>query len=238
MSLVIPAVLPASRKDLEEKLTFFASLPSVSAVQIDVVDGRFATPASWPYSGKDEWQRMLAKDEMLPHLDRITYEIDLMCLDAESAAESWLSLGASRLTFHIETAVQVSQLLARVHKRFGSGPCASGIVHVGLAMNANTDIALIEPYLDRIDYVQFMGIARIGRQGQPFERSVLPKIRGFHARHPEVKIQVDGGVTLDVARELFALGVSNVVVGSAILHAPDPRSLLEEFEALENPFGV
>src|SRR5674476_869890 len=106
MSLVVPAVLPTSREDLEEKLALFARISSVERVQIDVVDGKFATPASWPYSAKatqgtpyPELEAMVQKGEMLPYLDHLAYEIDLMCLDVEQAAEAWLALGASRLTF-------------------------------------------------------------------------------------------------------------------------------------------
>ena len=42
---------------------------------------------------------------MLPALDHIAYEIDLMCFDAEQAADAWLKLGATRLTFHVESSI-------------------------------------------------------------------------------------------------------------------------------------
>src|SRR3989344_2221029 len=100
MSLIVPAVLPSSRKDFEEKLALFSRIPSVSRVQIDVVDGRFASPASWPFSAPKEFSDMVESGEMLPCPDRITYEIDLMCIDAERIAEAWLLLGATRLTLH------------------------------------------------------------------------------------------------------------------------------------------
>jgi ribulose-phosphate 3-epimerase len=238
MSLVVPAVLPSSRIDLEEKLALFARMPSVSRVQIDVVDGRFATPASWPYTVPQELNNMLASGEMLPELDRITYEIDLMCFDPESAAESWLALGASRLTFHAESSINVSHLLASARERFGCGFISCGMADFGIALNVMSDLAIIEPYLDQIEYIQFMGIARIGRQGQPFDRHVLDKIRLFHSRHPKIAIQVDGGVSLDTAHELVALGVSNLVVGSAILRASDPVAEVAKFEALHTSFGV
>src|SRR3989344_1712950 len=103
MSLITPAVLPSSRKDFEEKLVLFAQFPSVTRVQIDVVDGRFATPASWPYTDSTsspqvapaEFHTMIAANKLLPYLDRIEYEIDLMCLDAERVADAWLAFGAS-----------------------------------------------------------------------------------------------------------------------------------------------
>ena len=211
-----------------------------------MVDGKFATPASWPYFAKatqgtpyPELEAMVKEGEMLPALDRISYEIDLMCLDAVAATEAWLALGATRLTFHAESTTDLPRLLASARKRYGAGGgFASGLVSFGLAINVASDLALIETCIPEIEYVQCMGIAKIGRQGQPFDRRVLEKIRVFHSRHPEVALQVDGGVSLDSAKKLIALGVSHLVVGSGILRATNPAAAFAAFEALQMPYGV
>ena len=238
MSFVVPAVLPSSHEDLETKLAHLASVPSLSRVQIDVVDGKFATPACWPYTAPKELRDMVAQGEMLPYLDRIAYEIDLMCLDVQSAANAWVALGASRLTFHAESIIDLAQFFAHAREHYGCGVISCDLISIGLAINIESDLALIEPHLDQVDYVQFMGIARIGRQGQPFDQRVLEKLRLFRERHPEMVVQVDGGVSLESAPELLALGVSNLIVGSAILHAADPHAELEKFEALASGHTV
>jgi len=83
-----------------------------------------------------------------------------------------------------------------------------------------------------------MGIAKIGRQGQPFDQRVFEKARTFRARHPEVPIQVDGGISLENAKKLVVLGVSHFIIGSAIMRAGDPAAAIAEFEALQSPYGV
>ena len=230
---IIPAVLPANREDLEGKLAILAAIPSVARVQIDVVDGKFAAPASWPYSAGGQggaaaelaaWAR---EGGALPEPWRIAYEMDLMCLDAERAAGEWLALGASRLTFHAESAIDLERFLAAVYRRYGEH-CVS----VGLALGIGSDLSLIEPHIRQISYVQFMGIATIGRQGQRFDSRVFEKIRAFRARHPGVAVQVDGGVSLENAKKLIALGVSGLVVGSAILRARDPAAAFAKLDAL------
>lgn len=233
MGLIVPAVLPTSREDLAEKIRRFSGITAVSRIQIDVVDGRFASPATWPYTMSNELRSMVEKGEMLPHLDRIAYEIDLMCLDAERATEDWLALGASRLTLHAESIMEIPKCLASMKSRYGDVSAT-----FGLALNVMSELSLIEPCLDQVEYVQFMGIASIGKQGQPFDRRVLEKMRLFRLRHPDMPIQVDGGVTYDVARELIGLGVTNLVVGSALLRAMDPGSEVRRFEELQTPFGV
>jgi ribulose-phosphate 3-epimerase len=233
MGLVVPAVLPSSQADLREKLARFAAIPAISRIQIDVVDGRFATPTSWPYTMPKDLSEMAEKGRLLPYLDRVAYEIDLMCLDAERAAAAWLTLGASRLTFHAETLLNIPKSLARMKERYGDVSAS-----FGLALNIASEFSLIEPALSQIEYVQFMGIASIGKQGQIFDRRALMNVRAFHARHPQIAIQVDGGVTEEVARELIALGVTNLVVGSALLRAADPALEFEKLESLVSPFGV
>lgn len=239
MGLVVPAVLPSSRKELDEKIILFASLPGISRVQIDVVDGEFASPASWPYTAPKEFSDMVRRGGMLPYIGRITYEIDLMCKDAERAAAAWLSLGATRLTFHAESTTDLPKFIAAARKHYSAGAeFSSDLISFGLALNVASDLALLEPCLGDASYVQFMGIARIGVQGQPLDERVFEKIRVFHERHPDVPIQVDGGVSLKNAKKLVSLGVSNLVVGSAILRAQDPAAAIEEFESFVSPYGV
>lgn len=239
MSFVVPAILPTSRADLDEKLRLLTHIPTVERVQIDVVDGVFASPATWPYTAPDEFHQMTGQGESLPQRERVEYEIDLMCIDAEHVAGTWLLLGASRLTFHVESVPNLEQLLENMHRRYGSGTdFASKLVSFGVAIDFESDLDLIEPFLGTIDYVQCMGIAKIGRQGEPFDPKVYEQVRAFHAKHPEVAVQVDGGVSLDNAKELLKLGVTNLVVGSAILRAEDPIKAVEAFEALQSPYGV
>ena len=243
MGLVVPAVLPSSKHELDEKLKLFSQIPSVSRIQIDIIDGRFASPASWPYSVRatkgmpTELETMAQKGEMLPQLDRLEYEVDLMCLDVESVAEEWLALGVSRLTFHAESATDLPRFLAFARGRYGAGGLTP-LISFGLALNVASDLALIESCLGKIEYVQFMSIARIGQQGQPFDPRVFEKVRIFHARHPEIPMQVDGGISLENAKKLMALGVSNLVIGSAILRGDDSAAAVAAFEELQSPYGV
>ena len=232
MSLIIPAVLPSSREDLEEKLALFARIQSVNRIQIDVVDGKFASPASWPYTAPTELELMVERREMLPRLDKFEYEIDLMCLDAERAATSWLALGATRLVFHAESVTDLPRFLALARGMFGQ------LVSLGLALNIASNIALVEKNLGKVDYVQFMGIARIGRQGQPLDRGIFERVRSFHSRHPDTIVQVDGGVSVESARAFRVLGISNLVVGSGLLRAGDPAAAFAAFEGVRSLYGI
>lgn len=234
MSLVVPAVLPKNREDLENKLERFAAIPSVTRIQIDVVDGRFATPKSWPYTESRALEVVAGTNPMsFPNHERIEYEIDLMCLDGERAAGQWLMLGASRLTFHAEAILNLKSFFATVGQRYGRD-----VISYGLAINLATDWSLIEPVVEELSYVQCMGIETIGRQGQPFDKRVIEKIRAFHKQYPNIPVQVDGGVSLATARALVEAGASNLIVGSALMRASDVAQEIQKFENLETPYAV
>jgi pentose-5-phosphate-3-epimerase len=240
MSLVVPAVLPSSRADPEQRLSFFAEVSQVERVQIDIVDHKFSSTPSWPFSAEatkgtpSELEEMVQTGVMLPATERIEYEIDLMCFDPLRFAGAWLALGASRLTFHTESSADLPQLLAEARKRYG-------MVSLGLALNIDSSPAPVRACQSELEYVQFMGIAKIGRQGEPFDERVFKKIETFHKMYPAMPIQVDGGVSLANARKLLALGVSNLVVGSVLAKARTPlaaTTAIAAFEVLETPFGV
>lgn len=214
MVTVVPAILPSSQDDLAEKLERLAAIPAVSRIQIDIVDG---VPKS-----------DFGSSVQLPHLDRIEYEIDIMCRDALRAADDWLSLGASRLVFHAGSTSDLPLLFSGARKRYGE------IVSCGLALAIDDDIALVEEAADKITFAQLMGIARIGRQGEPFDERVFERARAFRKRYPDTPLQVDGGVSLGNARGLFALGVDTIVVGSALLRASDPAATFAQLESLHN----
>ncbi len=227
--MIVPAILPVSRKDLEDKLGRLSGL--CTEVQIDIVDGKFAGPATWPYlEGERALSDMQAKGELLPHADEFHIEIDLMSADPESVAGTWIGLGATRLTIHAESTRYLSRLIESTRTQYGyAKDFAPGLLSIGLALNTETDVALIEPFIGNLDYVQFMGIRKIGVQGSPFDPTTVARIHAFHKRYPHLALQVDGGVSRTNAAALLDAGASRLIVGSDLWHA---ENLSAEFRAL------
>lgn len=238
MGIIVPAIIPTSREHLASSLARLEGY--AKEIQVDIVDGVYAKPASWPYvTDVSEPSRMLAEGEMLPNAGEFAFEIDLMCSDLESMSGTWIGLGASRLTVHAASTRYLSRFIENARTVYGHDKEFSpGLLSIGIAIGVETDIALIEPFLKDMDYVQFMGIRQIGVQGQPFEASVIAKIRSFRKKYPDMPVQVDGGVTLEVAPKLLEAGVSRLVVGSGIWKAADPLAALREFTALTEKHGI
>ncbi len=249
MNVIIPALLPVSKEDLASKLARVKTF--AKDIQLDMVDGRFITPASWPYSENQNqklngrqsmlssMKDILTEADMLPYVDQLSYEIDLMVTNPEDITGEWIECGASRLTIHVESSKYLAKALEELKTKYGHAKdFVPGMLSVGLAINITTDLAILEPFIHDIDYVQFMGIAVIGKQGQPFDDKVLRKIAQFRQKHPDMLVQVDGGVSLKTAPALLSAGVDRLIVGSALWNTEDPAAEYHKFEELVHEYGV
>ncbi len=234
MGVVVPAVLAHSRTSVEETLKRFDGL--VSVVQIDVVDGRFAGPATWPYTEVAE-RKILEGRCTLPFFGHFSYEIDLMVERPEDTISAWIEAGASRIVVHVEGVRSFGALSERLSAAGHEKGFAPGLLSFGIALNTDTDIGALDPYLPIADYVQFMGIKTIGKQGQPFDKRVIRKIEAFRKAHPDMPIQVDGGVTRATAPLLLSAGVRRLVVGHDLTRSDDVAQELERLEDIANEYG-
>lgn len=103
---------------------------------------------------------------------------------------------------------------------------------VGLSMSPETDVTKVLPFLDQLDFVQFMTV-HPGKQGNDFIPEVLDTITNFRKSHHDVTIQADGGVSDLNIKPLLRAGVNNVVIGSAIFGTKDPKLSYKVFERTE-----
>jgi ribulose-phosphate 3-epimerase len=151
---------------------------------------------------------------------------------------AFLQAGAGRLVVHIESTSDISGLIDELEKTYGRDKeLSTDLLSLGLSIQIDTPLSKLEAHLPRVDYVQFMGIAHIGRQGIPFDERVLGKIKEFKKAHSDMLIQVDGGVSLESAPALFDAGADRLVVGSALWKSEDMPGTLHAFDALAEQYG-
>lgn len=207
---IIPAIMPKDYEHLDEMMSLFVGV--VPLVQLDIMDGKFVPERTWPYSRDPHFEAISKEEEGMPRWEEIDFEADLMISDPELAVPKWVSAGANRVIVHVESMKDFEVIRAAVPE---------GMIELGLAINNDTPLSMLDPYLDRIDFVQCMGIAQIGFQGQPFDERVVERVRTLRAMKPEMPISVDGSVNFDTARILADAGATRLVSGSAILEADD-----------------
>lgn len=226
---IIPAILPQSFTELREKMAEVEGL--VTNVQIDVCDGIFVPAKTWPYqNGGDDpdFDSLMSEAESFPFWQEIDFEADLMVANPELVWRKWLEAGAKRLIFHIESTKNIHALLKTVNSEI---PGHDSFLHVeiGIAINISTPNEKLNDVMNDVDFVQFMGINRIGFQGEAFDEQVLEKISDLREKFPNATISVDGGVNLENAPLLLDAGVDRLAVGSAIFGSEDPATELQNF---------
>jgi len=221
MTEIIPAIMPKDYDHLDEMMSLFVGV--VPMVQLDIMDGKFVPERTWPYPKDIHFDAIVAEEEGMPRWEDIDFEVDLMVSDPELVVPKWVSAGASRIIVHIESVKDFEKIRDSVPE---------GMIELGLAINTITPISAILPYIDRIDFVQCMGIEKIGFQGQPFDERVLENVRVLRSKYPELQISIDGSVNFDTARSLVDAGATRLVSGSAILEADDFVSAVAHFKNL------
>lgn len=224
---IIPAILPKDFAEVEEKIGLIRDY--VKTVQIDVCDGQFVPSATWPYRKDDDsFDRIAREEEGLPGWEKLNFEIDLMVNKPEQVVEEWVTAGATRIIVHAEAKGDVVAAIDKL----------SGRVEVGVAFNMESDasdfVYNVEYSGFKIDFIQLMGIDQVGFQGQPFDTKVIEKIKDFREVYKNMPISVDGGVSLDNARQLIDAGATRLVVGSAIFGADNYLEALQKFKHIVN----
>ena len=192
MADIIPVILAKDFPEFQFKLELLRPLNTL--IQIDVVDGKFAPHTTF---GVPALVKGLA---MLP------YEVDLMVERPLAVVDAWMSAGAERILFHVESKddpLLVIQTVKKYNKE------------VGISLNTETPWQVLLPYIGKIDCVLFKGV-HSGASGQAFIPEVLEKIRSFHAAYPALPIEIDGGVTLDNVQALVIAGATRLATASAL----------------------
>ncbi len=226
---VIPALLVDDFSELKEQLAKVAGL--AKNVQIDVCDGVFVSSRSWPMNTSDDMnvEAILNEEEGLPFWDSVDFEFDLMVMNARSHFEFFTRLGAKRIVFHLEAEQNKTEF-----KEFleGMDMYVRENVEIGIAINTTTPVSELERFISHIDFVQCMGIAHDGKQGEPFDIRVLDHIKELRKTYPELIISIDGSVNETTAPLLVEAGANRLIVGSALLHSSDMREMMRELENL------
>lgn len=228
MSEIIPAVMPYSYHDLVSKIDRVDDF--AKTVQVDVMDGIFVPSESWPYNGTDldEFEKIIKEENGFPSWDKVDLIFDLMVSDVETKVYDWIHAGASGVIIHFESLHNqvTTGLFKKLKDEFGDS------LSIGVSIDTTTDTKLLVPFLDDVDFVQCMGIEKVGYQGQDFDERVLDKIREIKEVSPEMPIMVDGSVNENTIPDLLEVGATRLAVGSALFESKDIKETYEKFSKL------
>lgn len=164
-------------------------------IHIDAMDNKFVPNYQLPVKEVNKLGKSTKKpfDIHLMVDDNITYIHNLHVDNIKS------------ITFHIETKQNIEKIIKLIK---------SQNYEVGIAIKPNTDINLIDKYLDKIDKVIIMSVEP-GFGGQTFIETSINRIKEIRKKRKDLPIEVDGGINKETINKVKDI-VDIAVVGSYI----------------------
>ena len=158
-----------------------------------------------------------------------TIDTHLMVQPVDSLIESFADAGATYITFHPEASDHVGKSIELIK----SHECKAGLV-----LNPTTPLSILEEYIDELDMVLLMSV-NPGFGGQKFIDSVLNKISQarilIDKTNKDIRLEVDGGITLENISEVALAGADTFVAGSAIFSQSDYSKVIKQMRANLEP---
>jgi ribulose-phosphate 3-epimerase len=146
---------------------------------------------------------------------RIPLDCHLMIDRPLTYAKAFADAGADSITFHVEAKDPPAEV-ARAIRALGK--------RVGIALNPDTPIDRVVPFLDLVDMVLVMSVFP-GFGGQKFMAEVLPKVEALRGTHRYAKdVEMDGGINLETIASCASAGANVLVAGTAVYGEKDMAS--------------
>ena len=217
--VVAPSILSA------DPLRFLDEIKDIEAKgadwhHVDVMDGHFVPNLTYGLP----LVSALKKESELP------LDVHIMVANPDQVALDYISAGADRLSFHVESACHHHRLLTAIRK---AGAAA------GVAINPGTSLECLQPLLELLDSITIMSV-NPGFGGQKFIHSTVERVsrlRGMlaEAGRDDVHVVVDGGINCETGSWVVEAGSTALVAGSYIYNSTDRGAAIHSLKTIPIP---
>jgi len=198
--LITPSILSADLGNLQAEVDSLAGL--ADWIQVDVMDGHFVPNLSFG-APVIKWIKT-----------DLPIDAHLMVTNPADRVQEFLDAGSNHITFHAEAVEKTTDRTALI-KRIHDGGATAGI-----AINPDTPLAAVSDVINDVDLLLVMSV-HPGFSGQEFITSVLDKVREARSSHPDLMIQMDGGIDDITAPLCREAGANNLISASFLFGAKD-----------------
>lgn len=196
-------------QDIVKKL----DLSKPDYIHIDIMDGKFVSNKTWTTS----------EVKKFTSYSTLPLEVHLMVNNPSKYIEDYALMNTSIIIFHYEAVKDINEMINKV-KLYG--------LKVGIAINPETNINVLIPYLNMIDEVLIMSV-HPGKSGQSFIEESLEKIsvlKNIILEHNyKTIISVDGGINNETGLLCKDAGVDELVSASYI-----HKDIINNIKTLKN----
>lgn len=229
---ILPAILEQRFAAIASKMRRVSGL--VDIVQVDITDGEFVPSVTYARSGQVSAVRRLCTTARRNKLD---LELDLMIdLDQPKAMVQWsealVHAKPARVVFHLGSTYRWDELFERLHttSKQSKLPFRCGLA-VRLSHTRQEIRKVLEAHSE-FEYIQIMGIEKVGYSGQSLSPKIYDRIRRIHRAFGEMPIQIDGGVKERHAEKLLKAGADRLGMNSGLFKSGDIAGVIERIESI------
>ena len=198
---ISPSILSCNFSKLGEEIE---SLEKAGAdlIHIDVMDGHFVPNIT---IGPEVIKKIRP-------LTKVPFDVHLMISPVDNFIEDFANAGSDIITIHPEATKDLKKSIELI-KKFDK--------KVGISLNPNSEINLVEPYLNDIDLILVMSV-NPGFAGQKFKPEVLKKLEKIKkiivSKNLKIDLEIDGGISFQNSIDAKNAGANILVSGSTIFN--------------------
>jgi len=202
MAQILPSIFGANFLRLQEEITFLED-EGTKILHVDLMDGNYVSNIAF---GPNQIFAMKKVSSMM-------FDVHLMLANPEKHIDDVINTGAEMISVHYESTPHIHYVLQKI-KSAGR--------KAGVVLNPGTSETVLQYLLDMVDYILVMTI-NPGQPGQVFIETSLNKIKNVRKMigDRDIKIEVDGGINVEIAQKVKEAGADYIVVGGALFnHSP------------------
>jgi len=198
---ISPSILSCNFSKLGEEIR---SLEKAGAdlIHIDVMDGHFVPNIT---IGPEVIKKIRP-------LTKVPFDVHLMISPVDNFIEDFANAGSDIITIHPEATKDLKKSIELI-KKFDK--------KVGISLNPNSEINLVEPCLNNIDLILVMSV-NPGFAGQKFKPEVLKKLEKIKkiimSKNLKIDLEIDGGISFQNSMDAKNAGANILVSGSTIFN--------------------
>ena len=197
--VVSASSLPAGR-NMSSQIEYLNRVQNYGAdmYHLDVMDGTYTKYKSIDHT----------YIEQLREKSVLLFDTHLMIDAPDKVVSKYIKAGADLISFQIEV-LDKDRTIKLIKKIKASGK------KVGLAIDLDTDITMIDPFINMIDMVLILCV-KAGKGGQEFDKNAIKKIKYVRQLNKDILIEVDGGINPTTGAQCVRAGADILVSGNFI----------------------
>ncbi len=212
---IAPSLLSADFGNLARDLEMI-NKSQADWLHIDIMDGVFVPNISFGFPVLEYVNNLCEKP----------LDVHLMITDPGKFIPEVKSIGAHMMNVHYEACTHLHRTIQQIKE--------AGML-AGVTLNPATPVSFLEDIVADVDMVLLMSV-NPGFGGQKFIENTLHKTEQLKElilrKSANTMIEVDGGVNLEVGKQLVDRGADILVAGNFVFKAEDPIATIESLKKL------